>query len=108
MIQKLNWEAFTKKDRNVIINAIKEAITESDGAIMNFNMFSDVALSISIEIPADHLASLHQSLNAILNLPDLNLKSFNSNTEKELWVFLNVTFIEGKGKLRIKVPEVPG
>ena len=50
MQKKLSWQIFSNDDRNKVIEVIKNTISNSGGCIMNFNMFSDLALTLSIEI----------------------------------------------------------
>lgn len=83
MIKKLNWQAYSGNDRNKIIDKIKEAISASDGCILNFNMFSDLALSLRIEIEEREIQGLHKSLSCILKVSDFDPEDINLESKKE-------------------------
>ena len=50
MKKKLNWNIYSGKPRLAVIDQIKDAISNNGGCIMNFNMFSDLALTLSVEV----------------------------------------------------------
>ena len=50
MKRKLSWRIFSNEDRNIVIEAVKTAISTSNGCIVNYSMFSDLAMALSIEI----------------------------------------------------------
>ena len=108
MLKKLNWQAFSNEDRNEIIEKVKQVITSSEGYITNFNMFSDLAMSLSIEIEEAGIQSLHQALGSLLNISDLEAETVNPNSKKEWLVFINISFGSGTGDLKGIVPDVPG
>lgn len=108
MIKKLNWKAYTSEGRNNAIEKIKEAISVSDGYILNFNMFSDLAMSLAIEIEECKIIRLHNSLSGILKVSDLDEQSINVASKKEWLIFLNLSFSSGKGELKKSIPAVPG
>ena len=50
MIKKLKWRAYCSDDRNKAIEEIKAAISNNDGCIMNFNIYSDLAPSLILKL----------------------------------------------------------
>ena len=94
--------------RNKVIEEVKEAISLGDGCIMNFNMFSDLALSLSVEIEENKIARLHEELSSVLKISDFNLEDINPKSSKEMVIFMNISFGSGKGKLKSEIPSVPG
>lgn len=108
MQKKLSWEGYTNEDRNKIIEDMKNVIAEKGGCIINFNMFSDLALSLSIEIEENSISKLHQALAKILTISEFEPKSIRFASKKECLIFFNISFGSGKGKLKHKVPSVPG
>jgi hypothetical protein len=100
MQQKLNWQAYTNDDRNKIIKEVKETIITCDGYIMNFSMFSDLALSLSIEIEENKIQALHKALSHILKVSDFSEGNINVNSRKEWLIFMNISFSSGKGELK--------
>ena len=108
MLKKLNWQAYSGDDRNKSIDEIKRIISASDGCIVNFQMYSDLALSLSIEIEESHIPDLHKALCSILKISDLDPESIRPESKKEWLVFLTVSFRHGTGELKKDIPSVPG
>lgn len=108
MQKKLNWQLFSNEDRNVIIENIKNVISRSDGYIINFNMFSDLALSLSVEIEENKIQTLHRALSQIVNVSELERDNISLESKKEWLIFMNISFGRGKGELKQETPEVPG
>ena len=105
---KVNWRAISSGDRNIIIESVKQAISKSDGYILNFQLFSDLALSLTIEIEEKQIPALYQALSPLLNLIEPLPANLNSHSEKEWWVLMNITFSQGTGDVSQEVPMVPG
>jgi hypothetical protein len=99
MKHKLNWQAYANNDRNKIIEETKGAISTSDGHILNFNVFSFIALSLSIEIEENRIQDLHKAISRILNISDYDVKKLSVRSKKEWLIFLNISFSSGKGEL---------
>ena len=108
MRKKLNWAAYCSENRLIAIENIKDTINTNDGFIINFAMFSDLALNLSIEIEEHKIKALHDALNDLLNISELDDKVLNHNSKKEWLIFLNVSFANGKGNYKIEIPEIPG
>lgn len=108
MQKKLSWQAFSKNDRNKVIEDVKTTISDGDGCIINFNMFSDLALSLSIEIEENKIHILHKALSLFVNISELETHDLNLESTKEWMIFLNISFSRGKGELKQEIPEVPG
>ena len=108
MQKALTWTAFTNKKRLNIIEQVKDAISLSDGAIMNSNMFSDLALALSIEIEENRINALYEELLSVLTISSEAPKNMNLNSKKEWLIFINISFGQGKGDHKIDIPNVPG
>lgn len=108
MQKRLSWEAFSSGERNKLIDVVKNTIDLNEGCIMNFNMFSDLAISLSIEIEANKAFDLHQALSKLLTISDYNGEELNPNSTKEILVFMNISFSGGTGNLKKEIPAVPG
>jgi hypothetical protein len=108
MQKKLNWQLFSNENRYEVIENIKNVISNSDGYIVNFNMFSDLALSLSVEIEEKKIQKLHRALSQIINVSELKLNTINLQSKKDWLIFMNISFGKGKGELKQKTPEVPG
>ena len=85
-----------------------EVISSNDAYVVNFSLFSDIALSLSIEIPEDKILSLFHALSSIVEISEFDFDKINQESNKEWLIFLNVSFSRGKGDLRIEVPAAPG
>ena len=108
MIQKLNWEATTNRNRNASIEEFKDIITNFDGCIMNFNLFSDLALSASIEIEENKIIEMYKALSDKFEINQLDEKVVNLKSTKEWLIFINLSFALGKGNLKNTIPNFPG
>lgn len=108
MQKKLNWQGYSNQERNKAIEEIKNAISSNDGYIVNFNMFSDLAMSLSVGIDENCILDLHLALQGLLTISDIDRGLINQHSKKEWLIFMNISFSKGKGDLKIDVPEVPG
>jgi hypothetical protein len=105
MQKKLSWQVFSNDDRNEVIEAVKNTISNSDGCIMNFNMFSDLALTLSVEIEENKIQTLHRALSRVVNVSKLEVHNINLESKKEWLIFMNISFGKGKGELKQEIPE---
>lgn len=108
MIRKLNWKAHTSRERLSAIEDIKQSITGSEGYIINYNMFSDLAISLRIEIKEKHLSGLHNKLQKVATLSEFDSTRINQQSDSEWVVFLHVGFSGGTGNLTHEKPMVDG
>lgn len=98
------WSAIGHGGRIEVIQACEDIINKF-GFINEFKQFSDLALSMSIEVSPDKIRTLYESLKDNLRLDPFDFKEVNENTKN---VFLNISFADGHGDLRVEVPQVPG
>ena len=108
MQKNLNWQAYSNDDRNNVIEAIRNTISNSDGCILNFNMFSDFALTLSIEIEENKVQTLHSALSHAVHISELELHEINLASKKEWLIFMNISFGRGKGELKQEIPQALG
>jgi len=106
--QSINWQIFSSNDRNTVIEQLKTVISDNDGCIINSNMFSDLALSLSIEIEEKNILKLHKTLTNIAQVSAFDSTVINPQSTKEWVLYLNVSFSGGKGDLKREVAAVPG
>lgn len=104
-IHRLFWKGYTTKDRNVLLEEIKEMLLPA-GFITDFHFFSDLSITLEIDILGRKLPDLKTGLEKILNLeagiPEAALSDGN------LLLLLNISFVKGTGKEKHIVPAVPG
>lgn len=113
MFKKLNWEGYSDEERNSSIDKVKKAITSSGGYIVNFNLSSDLAINLSIEIEERKIIALHQYLSQHVKITDIEASlashsSLSTSSTKEWLIFLNLSFSKGKGDFKVNIPKVPG
>jgi hypothetical protein len=108
MKNKLNWEVFSNQERNNLIEELKRIISSNDACIVNFNFFSDLALSLTIEIEERKIENLHNELSRVVTISEIGVSKFDEDSVREWWLFLNVTFNKGKGNIKMHIPDVPG
>jgi hypothetical protein len=116
--QTIQLIAFTRADRNHIIDYAKDVINSSGGWILDFRFFSSMSICFDFEIPKQHVEKLQSALAEIdLQLSDESTQSlaeiinqeFRSNAStKDLKGTLHITFVQGEPDLHIPVPPIPG
>jgi hypothetical protein len=104
-MENIFWTGFSNGPRHEVISEIQNIVSRY-GAIVDFKQFSDISLSLCIEIEELKIDSLRAELNQILGLDQS--EAFNSVSKKERTIYLNITFNKGSGNLKIEVPAVPG
>ncbi len=107
-MKKLNWQGISGEGRHKMIAAVRDAIDDQEGCIINFNILSDLQLFLMIEIPENKISALYQTLEQMMTISPMNGEHLNSKSTKEWVLFLNISFSTGSGNLRVEVPEVPG
>jgi hypothetical protein len=108
MRKKLNWQGYTNDNRNLIIDRVKTVINKSEAYIVNFTSYSDLALSLSLEVEEKSIRPLYHSMTEILTLSDQNFDALDQNANKEWLVLMNISFGSGTGNMKSDIPNVPG
>lgn len=108
MVRKLNWQAFTSVSRIEAIDHIKEVINLNGGAILHFNMFSDLALSLIIEVNENDIMKMHTALRSTVNISEKMPEDISEDSNSSWTIFMNVSFGNEKGNLKSSIPTVPG
>ena len=101
----LYWKGFCNKDRNIAIYEIENVINQF-GFIIDFHMFSDIEISIKIEIEEQNIYKFYTDLKTCLDLNDF--EDLNPKSNYDRTILLNITFSKSTGNLKIEVPAVPG
>jgi len=96
------------QERNKAIEELKGIISNNGGFIINSNFFSDLALSLTIEIEEKDILKLHSTIEESMKISESGLENLNAKSKAEWWIFLNITFSQGTGDLKTDVPNVPG
>ncbi len=100
------WTGYCRQNRILAIKEIEKIVSDAEGFITDFKQFSDVSLSLNIEIEELYIDKLFLVLRSYMTLDDTEELNSSSNRERTVW--LNVTFTQGTGDLVIEIPTVPG
>ena len=107
----IRLEGFTRIGRHEMMAKLRDAFQAAKADLLDFQMFSNTAVSLSFEVRGDRLGELGSALFSTgLALDDESvecLRLANSAVEP-VSGSLNVTFIHNDPDLRIPVPPIPG
>jgi hypothetical protein len=101
----LFWKAYARRDRRETIENIRMAVSLY-GSIVDAKPFSDISLTLVIEVEERRIEELYQALESQLVLDAYGLSGMDS--EREVVVYLNVNFPLATGDLRHETPAFPG
>lgn len=104
-MKSLFWTGYCNADRMIAISEI-EKIVSGYGYIVDFRQFSDISITIVIELEESKVDLLYLALSRYMSMNDF--EPINSDSTVECSVFLNTSFASGTGDLRIEIPAVPG
>ncbi len=102
---KLYWTGICGQERTGAITQISTIINRH-GCFTDFKLFSDVSLSMVIEIEERKVDALYEELGNYLALEDF--PAVHSSAAKERVILLHVTFTRGTGNVAREIPAVPG
>ena len=111
----LTLSGIAKRDRNRVISDINAAISASGGWIVNHTLFSNMAITLQMELPCSGLEKFQNHLSlaevvlqdeSCLDLGKMILKQ--SLVSEDIKTSLNVTFIHDEPDVRRQVVAVPG
>lgn len=93
-MKRIYFTGYYNEERIKGISEIEE-IVNRHGFILDFKMFSDISISMIIEIAAYKIDTLYDDLKKCLNMNDF--ERINSVSKKECTLLLNVSFSTGTG-----------
>ena len=113
MAERIHLQGVTSGSRHLIIEAAREAITDAGGWIVDFHIFSNLALSLIFELDPDRLDRLLDHFEQIdIRLSDESREAaqrlVTTGDQDDVRILFNLTFQQGDGDLRIPVPAIPG
>ena len=94
-----------------MIARVRNAIQMANADLIDFQMFSNTAISFSFEVAGQRVTELGEILvGTQLSLDEESIASLSNSTGADEIVngTLNVTFIHNDPDLRIPVPPIPG
>lgn len=104
-METIFWTGYSNNERHSIIDKIKSVVTNY-GNIVDFKFFSDMSLTMVIEIEELKIDKLYEELGEIIGIDKFDY--LNSISKKEKTIYLTITFTKGTGNLLVAVPSVPG
>lgn len=96
-------EIITRMERNEAISAIRTALSQSGGWIVDHTLFSNVSATIQFEIPAPASAQLIERLIEA-QLPPVGQIELKPSGKGDLRGTLLITFIHDESDLKRPVP----
>lgn len=100
------WTGICRTDRQEGINQIRDCIGRH-GFLTDSRFFSDLAMSMQIELEERQVAAFYADLAGVTDLSSLPPKKSCESSE-ECLILLHVAFARGMGNLEVDIPEVPG
>ncbi|MBA2745835.1 MAG: hypothetical protein H0U44_06390 [Flavisolibacter sp.] len=104
-MENIFWTAYTQNERHSTIEKIKNVI-KNHGDIIDFKLFSDVSINMTIEIEESKIDSLYDALRELIAID--KFEYLKSISKLERTIYLNITFAKGTGNLSIEAPNFPG
>lgn len=104
-MENIFWKGYSNDERNSSMIAIQGVIAKY-GDIVDVNLFSDISLTMTIEIDEFKIDRLYDELSAIMGMD--KFERLDSISKKERTIYLNISFTRATGNLIIEVPSVPG
>jgi hypothetical protein len=104
-MKNIFWTAYSHEERHLAINTIQDIVSQH-GDIIDFKAFSDISLTITIEIKESEVDLLYGKLKdkTIMN----QFEYLDSGSPRERILYLNITFIKGTGDHRSEILSTPG
>lgn len=103
-------QAVARERREAAIARAEEAVQRQRGDVLDFRMFSDLALNLIVEMTGGGVLALVDSLAALGWHVELEpgREALASRAADRLEGTFQLTFPDGAGELAIPVPAVPG
>ena len=103
-MENIFWKGYSNDERNSSMIAIQGVIAKY-GDIVDVKLFSDISLTMTIEIDEFKIDRLYDELSAIMGMD--KFERLDSISKKERTIYLNISFTRATGNLIIEVPSVP-
>lgn len=104
-MKNIFWTGYCSGERHSAINVITNIVGKY-GDIVDFKLFSDISLTMMIEIEELKINNLYDELADKIMMD--TFEYMNTLSTRERIIYLNITFTRGSGDLIIEVPAVPG
>jgi len=107
-MKKFRLKAFASEDRHNIIESVQDIVNDSKCFLISYKMFSDLQMSMYIEMKEHRLLNFYHRLSKKIKLSVFDLNDYDVHSKKTCRVYLNVSFVKGVGNLKVNVPKIPG
>ncbi|WP_274474570.1 hypothetical protein [Mangrovimonas aestuarii] len=97
------WKGYSKESKYTALEKINEIINNS-GDVVDVKQFSDLSMSLKIELEEQKIDKLYLDLQNYIEMDDFD--KLDSSSIRERTIFLNISFSLGKGNLEVAVPHV--
>ena len=104
-MQNIFWTAYSDQERHAAINQI-QALVAQYGDLVDIRLFSDISITMTIEIAECKIDKLHMALANMMSMDAVAL--LDAYSTKERTIYLNISFLHATGDLKQEVPAVPG
>jgi hypothetical protein len=104
-MQNIFWTGYSNNNRNAAIHSVQTVVAKF-GDIVDFKFFSDISMTIMIEIKEVNIDNLYHELSECIGMEKHDY--LHSSSQKERTIFLHITFSNGRGNMTVKTPSVPG
>src|SRR4030066_2398277 len=104
-MENIFWTVYSNNERHASISTIENVVSKY-GDIIDFKFFSDISLTMAIEIEDSKIDALYNELATAIKID--KFENLNSISKNERIVYLNITFTKGTGNLIVEIPSVPG
>jgi hypothetical protein len=104
-MKRLYWKAICRVDRIKAISILSDIVSRY-GTLLDFKKFSDLEMSMLVEVEPSRVRALHEDLSGVMNLE--GDRPEDPDAAPDLLVFVHISFPRGKGDLALAVPDVPG
>ncbi|GAB5556902.1 MAG: hypothetical protein SchgKO_11150 [Schleiferiaceae bacterium] len=102
-MKNIFWTAYCRESRFVAVHKVEDIVGEF-GFITDFKQFSDVSISIKIEIEENRIQEMYHALNGYIEMNPPGEEYSDSPRERNLYI--NITFTQSEGNVRRDVPQV--
>jgi len=103
--KRLFWKGISSSERHKTINELESTINRY-GYITDFKMFSDLEISLIIEVEESKIESLYHALEQQISMQ--NSGKVGGDSSEMRIILINITFSKGTGNLENIIPAVPG
>jgi hypothetical protein len=110
--ERLFLQATTHRPRVAMTASAEDAISRSGGWVLDHRLFSNIALALAFEVPADGLTALGDALRTsgwtLAPASAARLAAGSVGESGDLTGFLHLTFVHDEPDVLREVPQVPG